>query len=80
VCVRFSEGEKRAFLSVVTDDWIRKGVHAGELVRVASTSTGSSGGGRPHLAQGGVGSHERVTEALEKAGEAVRASLDGGSS
>ncbi|MCZ6824961.1 MAG: alanine--tRNA ligase [Gemmatimonadetes bacterium] len=80
VCVRFSEGEKRAFLSVVTDDWIRKGVHAGELVRVASTSTGSSGGGRPHLAQGGVGSHERVAEALEKASQAVRASLDGGSS
>ncbi len=76
--VRLADGAKQAFLSVVTDDWIRRGVHAGELVRLASTSTGSSGGGRPHLAQGGVGDVERVAEALEEAGSATVARLGGG--
>ena len=75
--VRFSSGAKQAFLSVVTDDWVRRGVHAGELVRIASASTGSTGGGRPHLAQGGVGEQGDVEEALEEAGKAARAVLDG---
>ena len=77
--ISFSEGAKRAFLSVVTDDWIRRGVHAGELVRLASKATGSSGGGRPHLAQGGVGDEAKVPAALEQAGEAVKAKLGDGS-
>ena len=75
--VRFSDGGKEAFLSVVTDDWIRRGVHAGELVRVASAATGSSGGGRAHLAQGGVGGDGPTDEALEEAGRAAQAALDG---
>jgi alanyl-tRNA synthetase len=78
--VRFSDGAKEAFLSVVTDDWIRRGVHAGELVRVASAATGSSGGGRPHLAQGGVGVDGGVDEALDEAERAACAALDGQSS
>jgi len=58
---------KEAFLSVVTDDWVKRGVKAGDLVRVASKTTGSGGGGRPHLAQGGVGDRDLVPQALEAA-------------
>ncbi len=75
--VTFSDDDRQAFLSVVTDDWIRRGVHAGELVRVASTATGSKGGGRPHFAQGGVGDARKVLEALEQAGAATIRKLDG---
>ncbi|MFW6192886.1 MAG: DHHA1 domain-containing protein, partial [Gemmatimonadota bacterium] len=57
---------KQAFLAVVTDDWIGRGVKAGDLVRVASRATGSGGGGRPHLAQGGVGEEGSVAGALEE--------------
>jgi alanyl-tRNA synthetase len=60
-------GSKEAFLSVVTDDWVKRGVKAGDLVRLASKTTGSGGGGRPHLAQGGVGDRELVPQALEAA-------------
>jgi alanyl-tRNA synthetase len=75
--VTFSDDDRQAFLSVVTDDWIRRGVNAGELVRVASTATGSKGGGRPHFAQGGVGDVGKVPEALEQAGAATIRKLDG---
>jgi alanyl-tRNA synthetase len=63
---------KDAFLGVVTDDWIGQGVKAGDLVREASRATGSGGGGRPHLAQGGVGNAAQVPEALEAAVRAAR--------
>ena len=60
---------KEAFVSVVTDDLIRNGLKAGDLVRVSSDATGSGGGGRPHFAQGGVGDSALVDDALEKARE-----------
>jgi alanyl-tRNA synthetase len=71
------EGEgKEAFLAVVTDDWIGRELRAGALVRVASRATGSGGGGKPHLAQGGVGDPSRVTEGLEAARREALARLD----
>jgi alanyl-tRNA synthetase len=65
--------DKGAFIAVVTDDWIRRGLKAGALVSAASRATGSGGGGRPHLARGGVGDVTRVGEAI---GAAVREALD----
>ncbi len=61
------EEDKAAFLSVVTDDWIGRGLSAGDLVRISSKETGSGGGGRPHFAQGGVGDSARIEDALSKA-------------
>ncbi len=48
-------GGRRMFLAVVSDDLIKQGLRAGDLVKAASSATGSGGGGRPHFAQGGVG-------------------------
>ena len=62
------DGDKDSFLGVVTDDWIKRGLKAGDLVRTASKATGSGGGGRPHLAQGGVGDTAMIEEALAQAG------------
>ncbi|MDH3734454.1 MAG: alanine--tRNA ligase [Gemmatimonadota bacterium] len=62
--VVFPEEDRHAFVSVVSDDLIRSGLKAGDLVRVSSKATGSGGGGRPHFAQGGVGDPDRVSEAL----------------
>jgi alanyl-tRNA synthetase len=61
------DGDKESFLGVVTDDWIARGLKAGDLVKTASKATGSGGGGRPHLAQGGVGDAAMVEEALDQA-------------
>ncbi len=62
------DGSKHAFLGVATDDWIARGLKAGDLVRTASQATGSGGGGQPHLAQGGVGDPTKVDAALDEAG------------
>ena len=62
-----------AFIAVVTDDWISQGLKAGDLVGAASRATGSGGGGRSHLARGGVGDATRVQEAIAAA---VRGALD----
>ncbi len=78
VHVSIPDEEKQAFLSVVTDDWISRGVKAGDLVREASEATGSGGGGRPHYAQGGVGNAAPVGEALETVRDRLLRALDGG--
>ena len=67
VHVNTGEEDRGAFIAVVTDDWIHRGLKAGDLVGVASRATGSGGGGRPHLARGGVGNGEQVAEALAAA-------------
>jgi alanyl-tRNA synthetase len=71
VHVRTADG-KGSILGVVSDDWIRRGLKAGDLVRVASQATGSGGGGKPHLAQGGVGDPARVSDALDAASKLAR--------
>ncbi len=77
VHVSVPDEDREAFLSVVTDDWIGRGVEAGDLVREASGATGSGGGGRPHFAQGGVGDDGPVDEGLEAARRRVAEALDG---
>ena len=49
------EEGRHAFMSVVSDDLIRRGLKAGDLVRASSRATGSGGGGGARFAQGGVG-------------------------
>ncbi len=70
-------GGSTSLFSVVTDDLIGKGVRADRVVREVAQLTGGSGGGRPHMAQGGVGDDSRVDEALAKAPEIVRSLLEG---
>jgi alanyl-tRNA synthetase len=67
--VVFPDENRHAFVSVVSDDLIRDGLKAGDLVRVSSEATGSGGGGRPHFAQGGVGDPERAPDGLGAARE-----------
>ncbi|HWV57984.1 MAG TPA: alanine--tRNA ligase-related protein, partial [Longimicrobiales bacterium] len=67
-----------ALIAVVTDDLISRGVRADRLVREVATATGGSGGGRPHMAQGGVGDASKVAEAIGRAPEIVRRLLSGG--
>jgi alanyl-tRNA synthetase len=77
VHVRVAEG-KSTILGVVTDDWIRRGLKAGDLVRIASKATGSGGGGKPHLAQGGVGDPALVSDALDAAAMLAKEKAAGG--
>jgi alanyl-tRNA synthetase len=69
------QNERVALLAIVTDDLLSKGVRADRLVREIAALTGGSGGGRPHMAQGGAGDPEQLPGALGKAADIVRAML-----
>ncbi|CAN5786219.1 alanine--tRNA ligase [soil metagenome] len=69
------QGGRTALLSVVTDDLISRGVKADALVRDVAKRTGGSGGGRPHMAQGGVGDAALLADALSNVPALVRSLL-----
>ena len=89
----FREGESASVLALasetpdgrialfvfVTDDLIRLGVSAGSMVREIAALAGGRGGGRPHMAQGGIGDPDRLEAAL-RGGEAVLGLALGGGS
>jgi len=56
-----------ALVTVVTDDLIKSGIKAGEIVKEAAKAGGGSGGGKPHLAQAGVKDTTKIEQVLEAA-------------
>ncbi|MGH7444277.1 MAG: DHHA1 domain-containing protein, partial [Longimicrobiales bacterium] len=70
-----TQDERVSLLAVVTDDLLSKGVRADAVVREVAKATGGSGGGRPHMAQGGVGDASKVEAALAATASVVRAQL-----
>lgn len=62
-------------VAAVTEDLVRRGLHAGELVRHAAAILGGSGGGKPTLAQAGGKDPARIEEALASARSWVQAHL-----
>jgi alanyl-tRNA synthetase len=71
------QGERTALLAVVTDDLITRGVRADAIVRDVAQRTGGSGGGRPHMAQGGVGDTAQLEAALRGVPSLVHTLLAG---
>ncbi len=58
--------EKIVFVAVVTDDLIKsKGIKAGDIIKEISKLVGGTGGGKPHLAQGGGKDVGKLKEALD---------------
>jgi alanyl-tRNA synthetase len=69
--------DRVSLLVVVTDDLLTKGVRANDVIREIAKLTGGSGGGRPHMAQGGAGDPARVPDALDRTVDIVRTLLGG---
>ena len=59
--------DKLVFVAMATDDAVKKGAHAGNLVRSAARVAGGNGGGRPNMAQAGGKDVSKVQEALSAA-------------
>ena len=55
---------KPLFIATVTDDLIKRGLKAGDLVRDVAKIVGGGGGGRPNMAQAGGRDPEKIPEAL----------------
>jgi len=64
VCVIASIGESLTVMAVVTQDLIKRGIKAGDLVGHISRQLGAGGGGAPHLAFGGGRDAAKLDSAL----------------
>ena len=64
------DGGRHTLFVFVTDDLIGRGVKAGSVVSEIAAEAGGRGGGRAHMAQGGVEDPGRLESAL-RSGEAV---------
>jgi alanyl-tRNA synthetase len=69
--------DKPQIIAAVTDDLVKRGVHAGELVKGVARVVGGGGGGRPSLAQAGGRDMARLSEALAQAPDLVAKALKG---
>jgi alanyl-tRNA synthetase len=67
--------DKVMLLAAVTDDLIKKGVKAGDIVKEIAPIVGGGGGGRPQMAQAGGKNPAKLKEALEKAEQLIKTKL-----
>jgi alanyl-tRNA synthetase len=56
--------DKPSFVAAVTPDLVKKGYHAGEIVKQVTEVAGGGGGGKASLAQGGGKDKDKLDEAL----------------
>ena len=64
-------GGKVSLMAMATDDVVKKGAHAGNIIQAAAAVCGGGGGGRPNMAQAGGKDASKIADALEKAKEIV---------
>ncbi len=57
---------KVIFISTVSDSLVKRGVHAGEIIKYISEIAGGKGGGKPTMAQGGGKDIAKIPEALDE--------------
>lgn len=70
-----ANNDKANFLVMATDDVVKKGVHAGDLVKEVAKVAQGGGGGRSNMAQAGGKDASKIKEALNKAAETLKAQL-----
>ena len=62
-----TEDGKVGLIASVTDDLVKKGLHAGKLVGQVAKVVGGGGGGKPTMAQAGGKEPAKLAEALQLA-------------
>ncbi len=63
--------DKAVLLAGVTDDVVKKGVRAGDIIKQIAPIVEGAGGGKPQMAQAGGKAPEKLTECLEKAKQII---------
>ena len=56
--------EKCQLMARVSDDWVKKGISANDIIKLAMPIVEGSGGGKPQMAQGGGKSVHKLDESL----------------
>ena len=75
IVLGFEDEGKATLLAGVTDDLIKKGLKAGDIVREIAPIVDGGGGGRPQMAQAGGKKPEKIDDALVKAEEIIKEKL-----
>ena len=58
--------EKPILMAAITEDLVKRGFHAGKLIKQVAAIVGGGGGGRPALAQAGGKDPSKLSEALDQ--------------
>jgi alanyl-tRNA synthetase len=67
VLIGWADDGKVQLIAAVTDDLVKKGLHAGKLVGQVAKVVGGGGGGKPTMAQAGGKEPAKLAEAIELA-------------
>ncbi|MEA3226432.1 MAG: alanine--tRNA ligase-related protein, partial [Planctomycetota bacterium] len=73
----FDDNGKATLLVGVTDDLIKRGLKAGDIVKEIAPIVDGGGGGRPQMAQAGGKNPAKIGDALARAAELIREKLGG---
>ena len=77
VAVLASNNEgKITFVAMATKDAVAKGVHCGNIIKEITAVCGGRGGGKPDMAQGGGTLTDKLSDALVKAEEILKAQIN----
>lgn len=64
--------DKVNLIATATDDLVKNGVHAGNIIKEAAKTVGGGGGGRPNMAQAGGKIPSKISDALIVAKETLK--------
>ncbi len=67
--------DKVSLIITVTDDLVKKGVHAGKLIKAAAPMVGGGGGGRPNMAQAGGNDPSGIQKAIDLAKDTLKTQI-----
>jgi alanyl-tRNA synthetase len=70
-----TDGKTGRILVMAGKAALKKGIHAGEVVKMVSPIIGGGGGGKPNFAQGGGTQPEKLKDAIKKAEETIKKQL-----
>jgi len=76
VVVGWADDGKVQLIAAVTEDLVKKGLHAGKLIGQVAKVVGGAGGGKPTMAQAGGKEPAKLTEALDLARKLAAEQLD----
>jgi len=75
IVLGFEDDDKATLLAGITDDLIKKGLKAGDIVKAIAPIIDGGGGGRPQMAQAGGKEPKKINDALKKASELIKEKL-----
>ena len=75
IVIASSANGKVNLVAMATDEAMKKGAHAGNLIKGIAALVGGGGGGRPNMAQAGGKNPAGIPDAIAKAEEVLRGQI-----